>query len=172
MKTFDRMNKFEQNEAICSQAFIELLEKENSNVEPIFPANNYSPYDAYFEFVNNKGVLKHYFVELKQRNADYDSFILEQKKLEGMRKQALLDYEVTVDDCVFLYVNFTPEKTVTWNISNVDNEIKTEEGMFNKATSKNTYDKKVKSVYYLPVRDGQVSSYVLDREAIVNQLIN
>ena len=89
-----------------------------------------------------------------------------------MRKQALLDYEVTVDDCVFLYVNFTPEKTVTWNISNVDNEIKTEEGMFNKATSKNTYDKKVKSVYYLPVRDGQVSSYVLDREAIVNQLIN
>lgn len=168
MKSFNKLSKFEQNEMICSSGFMALLKKENIDVEVTYATNKYSPYDVYFKAVSEN---KHYFVELKQRGADYDSFILEHKKLEGMRRQALIDYDVDLDDCVFLYVNFTPSKTVVWNITNVDAEMKAEKGIFNKATSRNRNDKKTKSVYYLPTSAAKkVYDYVLDKRKIIQSI--
>ena len=163
-------NAFVLNEEICTQAFIDLLIHDDSDIKPIFATDNYSAYDAYFKQTNSKGVVKHYFVEIKHRKAHYDSFILEHKKLEGMRKQALKDYNVTLEECEFIYVNFTPKLTVSWNITRVDKEIEQEVGMFNKATSRSIYDKKPKSVYYLPVTSGRVSNYKLDRPRMIERL--
>tara|TARA_R110000851_G_C12727204_1_gene529229 strand:+ start:64 stop:576 length:513 start_codon:yes stop_codon:yes gene_type:complete len=165
-------NRFVLNEAIGAQAFKELLEHNGNTIDYEFATDQYSAYDVYIKKINAKGQLKHYFVELKHRNADYSSFILEHKKLQGMRKQAVKDLDVSLEDCVFIYINFAKTCTVSWNITNVDREITVKQGFFNKATSTNVTEKKEKDVYYLPVTSGSVSNYVLDRDKIIETLYN
>lgn len=158
------MNNFQKNEILGREAFEQLLKERNSNIELSFTEDCFSPYDAYFkQYSEKEKKMKHYFVELKIRNAIYDSYILERKKLINMRRAAVKDLNLNLEDCVFFYVNFTPVNTVLWNITKVDKFLAAEQGTFNKATAISHKEKKRKLVFYLPVNEGLVYDYIIKK---------
>ena len=152
-------NSAKQNEIRGRKAFSELLYNYSPEVKVNFTEDRWCNYDAYWTALNDNGVKKHYIVEIKIRNKNYDSYILEHKKVVGMRKEATKDLGVKLEDCVFLYVNFTPHWTYMWNITNVERTCDSTISRINKCTSKSRSNKVEKDVYFLPVTRAKEYNY-------------
>lgn len=156
---FDQMNNFQKLEAISTEAVRQLLP--DSNVQ--FTAE-FENYDAFIDKVIN-GERRIAWIETKVRNAEYDSYILEARKLHLlMQKRAKAEKELGAKINLF-YLNFTPKATYIWNLDKIRVPRSTAYASRYTAVSS---AKEEKYVYYLPVESAtKIFDYVLDKEEII-----
>lgn len=163
------INKFDEEEYFGRQGLNELKELYPNyfKYELHFTTDSYSTYDAYWVILDeNLSIKKRVIVEIKQRTEDYPEFILESKKYNALLKYRQ-DLFLTKDEMKILYINFTPSKTIIWDIDNVKIEIKTLKA--NKTTVDSRTNKINKGVIYLTTESGKVLPYILNRDNILKK---
>lgn len=160
---------FEKREYLGREALKEIQQQypELLKYQLHFNTEKYGEYDAYYLIINeNQQITKRVWLELKTRDQDYDEYILETKKLNSLIKKRKSLY-LNEDEVIFLYVNFTPTKTIIWNITNINPEGETLKA--NKATSNNRKDKIDKQVIYLKPEQGKQLKYVLNEQHLLTK---
>ena len=116
-------------------------------------------YDAilYLRDKVTMNIIYKFIIEIKYRDSDYDSMMLEKSKYKSLLKQQqeAIKYSSN-EDIAILYVNFTPSGTYIFNLSSdkINNFIKNNKNKVKEKLVKTTYiqnDKEInKDVYYLP----------------------
>jgi hypothetical protein len=133
-----------------------------------FNPERYGDYDAfYFIYDINGKFKKHCWIEIKVRNKTWPEYFLEKEKfdrLERLRNSLYLNKE----EVVYLYLNFCPEGTYCWNVSNIDDGI-WEERLMNKSTSNNRIDKELKKVKLLNTDRAKSFDYVLNEVQLLRE---
>lgn len=160
---------FEKKEWLGRQALKELqkIYPEYFKWDIHFTEGKYDDYDAYYFIVDeNQNIKKRVWVEIKIRDLEYDSYILEKKKLNQLIKKRDSMF-LTKDDVEFLYLNYTPSKTIIWNITNIKDEKKADRKMMNKATSISRDEKSNKEIYYLNQKEGKILNYILNEKHLL-----
>ena len=160
---------FERREYLGREALKE-LQLQHTNLfkyQLHFNNDKYGEYDAYYIIIDeNQQITKRVWIEIKIRDEDYDEYILETKKLNSLIKKRkslyLLENEVK-----FLYINFTPTKTIIWNVTDIDTEGKTLKA--NKATSDSRTNKINKQVIYLEPSTGRVLNYIINEQHLLTK---
>lgn len=152
-------NNFQKREYLGRQAVKELkqLHPDKFKYDLEETGDTFSPYDMYY-YTEDKKVL----LEVKIRDKDFDTFILEVKKLEALQKIKSESNE----EIVLLYLNFTPTKTIIWNITNIDSS-NSKTIIANKTTEISRNCKVEKEVIYLNPKDGYILDYVLDEDKLL-----
>ena len=133
----------------------------------------YESYDSYYIKFNHETMKqeKIYFIEIKCRTKDYDSegFTLETskyKKLETARENLYL----TKEEVNYLYINFTPTKTLIWNITNVkDYNLPIVYKDMNKTTVISKTDKKPKPQWLLPTSSAKILPFVMKENDVIQK---
>ena len=140
------------------------------NIE--FTPGRYDDYDAYYFIVDKDNKFKKYvWIEIKVRQTTYSEYFLEREKLKRMEAQRDRLY-INKDEVIFLYLNFCPEGTYCWNITNIDDG-KWEARFMNESTSKNTKDKENKWVKLLDPQFSKQFDYILnERQLLRNWKLN
>jgi len=156
---FDQMNNFQKLEAISTEAVRQLLP--DSNVQF---TDEFENYDAFIDKVVN-GQRRIAWIETKVRNAEYDDYILEARKLKLLKqKRAAAEKELGVKINLF-YLNFTPKATYIWNLDRI--KVPKSTAYAGRYTAVNSA-KEEKDVYYLPTKSAtRVYDYVLNKEEII-----
>lgn len=129
-----------------------------------FTSGQYDPYDAYFIIYDpiTQQLKKRVWIEIKWRDKSFDQYILETKKLKQLIKlRGSLYLDST--DVQFLYLNFTPDGTYMWDVTNYSPD-ESESLVANKETSKSRQNKIKKDVIYLP--EGKKFNYILNERDI------
>lgn len=167
------INKFEEEEFYGRQALLELqrLYPNYFKYEIHFSTDSYSTFDAYWIILDeNMSIKKRIIVEIKQRSEDYDEMILESKKYQALLKYRE-DLYLSKEEMSILYANFTPTKTIIWNLDEI--EVKIDTLKANKTTVDSKTRKVNKGVIYLTPESGIVLPYVLNKKKIImNNLID
>lgn len=159
-------NEFERREWFGREALKELkkLYPQTFKWELSFTTEPYYEYDAYYFQLDleTQSIKKRVWIEIKIRDCEYDDFILEKKKLNSLIKKRN-NLSLTGDDVIFLYINFTPERTIIWKL---DDELlnQTENLVANKATADSRSNKINKEVIYLNPKSGKVFDYILNEK--------
>lgn len=165
-------DEFEKREWLARQALKELQEiyPEYFKWEIHFTEGKYDDYDAYYFIldIEKQNIKKRVWIELKIRDTEYDTYILEKKKLNQLIKKRDSMF-LTKDDVEFIYINFTPTRTIIWNITNIKDEKQLERKVMNKATSISRDDKKNKEIYYLYPSEGKILNYVLNEKNLLRR---
>jgi hypothetical protein len=133
-----------------------------------FTTGKYDDYDAYWFIIDeNQSIKKRVWVEIKWRDRSFDDYILEVKKLNQLKKLRDSMF-LSKDDVTFIYINFTPNGTFMWDITNMEDSGETL--VANKATSDSRQNKINKKIIYLP--EGKRFDYVINETQIIrdNQL--
>jgi hypothetical protein len=159
---------YDKREFLGREALIELKNKYPKIFPfPIFFATDkFSPYDACFIKTDDHGtILQRVKIEIKIRDRVFPDYILEPRKLKSIRKNC--DY-LNDDEVTILYLNFTPENTIIWNITDMDSQDSTKL-MANKATSDSRTNKVNKDVIMLNPEDGIRLNYIIDPEKIIRE---
>ena len=132
-----------------------------------FTDGKYDPYDAHFYIINEKGeILKNVKIEIKIRDKSFPTYILEKKKLDSIRKRC--EVNLKDNEYVILYLNFTPDGTYLWNITNLNTD-NTSIINANKATSSSRTHKIDKEVIYLDPKTSKSLNYVLDTDKLLRR---
>lgn len=141
------MSEFIRREMMGRKALLNLQQENPDKLKwPLmFNPDPYGPYDAYY-FTDDKLV----WIEIKIRDKEYDTWLLEKSKLNNMINESV---RLGVKP-VFLYLNFTPNATYIWNITNIKLEDFTDKIMANKSTSISRTNKILKDIIYLNIYDG------------------
>lgn len=124
-------------------------------------------FDAhYFVYDEEKQMIKkRVWIEIKIRDKVYPDYIFEKKKWDGMEKYRK-DVYLDPNEVIYLYVNFTPEGTFIWNVSNMEGKkIHTEE--YNEATENSRTEKKTKKVWKMEKSEAKKLDYVLNERRIL-----
>ena len=137
-----------------------------------FTSGQYDDYDAFYFIYDNDGKFKKYvWIELKMRDKTFNEYILEKEKLDRINKHRERLY-IDKEQVVILYINFCPEGTYCWNISNIDDG-NWEKLLANKSTSNNRTDKEMKKVKYLKPSESKQFDYILnERQLLRNYKLN
>lgn len=163
---------FEKREWLARQALKELQDiyPEYFKWQIHFTEGKYDDYDAYYFIldIEKQNIKKRVWIELKIRDTEYDTYILEKKKLNQLIKKRD-DMFLTSDDVEFLYINYTPTRTIIWNITNIKDERQLERKVMNKATSISRDDKKNKEIYYLKPSEGKILNYILNEKTLLRR---
>jgi hypothetical protein len=168
------IDDYNKREWIGRQA-LKMLAQENPDFfkyQINYTENKFSCYDAYYFTLDNEthSIKKRVFIEIKVRHIDYPELILEKKKLvallENKEKLFLKD-----DECVLLYLCFTPTRTMIWNITDMDPK-DTKKLKCNKATSTSTTDKVNKDVIYLDNEKSKEFDFVYSEKKIMRNYMN
>ena len=137
-----------------------------------FTSGRYDDYDAfYFIYDKDNKFQKYVWIEIKVRQTTYPDYFLEREKYKRMEAQRDRLY-LNKDEVIFLYLNFCPEGTYCWNITNIDDG-KWEARFMNESTSKNTKDKENKWVKLLDPSFSKKFDYILnERQLLRNWKLN
>lgn len=159
------IDDYEKREWLGRQALKELQKLYPNtfkyNIE--FTTGKYDDYDAFFFIYDKDNKLSKYvWIEIKVRQATYTDYFLEKEKLDRMEAQRERLY-LKKDEVIFLYLNFCPEGTYCWNITNIEDG-KWEKREMNVSTSKNRTDKEMKSVKYLKPEESKRFDYILNEK--------
>jgi hypothetical protein len=161
---------FEKREYLGREALkeLQLQHPDLFKYQITFTTEKYSEYDAmYIILDDNQQITKRVWIELKIRDTDYDDgYILETKKLNSLIKKRKSLF-LNENEVVFLYINFTPTKTIIWNVTNLEIETKTLKA--NKATSDSRTNKINKSVLYLTQDTGRTLDYILNDKHLLTK---
>lgn len=157
---FDQLNRFQQSELIGRKALEEAFPNRNFQ----YTTGEYDTYDAFID-----GDFKISLFEIKIRNASYDDYILESKKLNALIREAKKLYEQGYITVNIYYVNFTPSGTYVWDLSKAVKNLKKGSAFAGKTTAEAS-SKVNKSVYYLPVNRAYKIDYIINKEEIVEKL--
>jgi hypothetical protein len=160
-------NKFDftTQEKVGRLALKELItanKRQNININ--FTYNRFAVYDAYWTFTDPLGKLINCIAEIKVRSRNYDSYIIEKKKIIGLHKKRdeLISQGKNV---VIYYFNFTPKKTLLWNVTDFDTTAAVTKKEFN-SLSKNRMQKVEKEVYHLRELTAKIVPYKIDIERL------
>lgn len=134
-----------------------------------FTQGEYDPYDAMFFIIdtNTQSIIKRVWIELKIRKTAYDTYLLETKKMNSLLKLRK-DMFFTEDEVTLLYINFTPNETIIYNLDKVKN-LPIEKKVMNKCTAISRTNKIEKNVIMLKPEDGKILNYILNEEKINNR---
>lgn len=162
-------NKFEEaskKERFAFNQFIKLYNLYQSDKYEIFitPDDGYDSYDVLIQEVDLESgiIIKRWIIEIKIRkeratHCGYEEgFILEKKKYNQLKKMKDIDSEKNE----ILYINFTTEETLVFNLSEIDIEF--ERKFMNKATMSSKKDKVNKLVSLLNHNDAKRYNYIFD----------
>lgn len=131
-------------------------------------SDRYSAFDSYFFIIDENGsIKKRVWIEMKIRDRSFSNYILEKKKVVRLieeREKSFLNKE----DVLFLYLNYTPDATYLWNITDIDID-NTSRMRMNRATSDSRTDKVDKNIILLEPSDAKALKYVLDPEGIIRK---
>ena len=166
---------YEKREWLGREALKELKEiyPEYFKYELRFTTEKYAYYDAFYFIidVDTQKLRKRVWIEIKIRDETYDDYVLELKKLNQLIKKRD-EMFLTEDDVIFLYLNYTPNETIIWNITKIKEEGEVKNKVMNKATSTSRKDKKDKKIYYLKPSDGKRLDYVLNEKQLLRKYDN
>jgi hypothetical protein len=131
--------------------------RQNININ--FTSNKFAVYDAYWTFINS-GKLTTCIAEIKVRSKNYDYYIIEKKKIIALHKKRdeLISQGKNV---VIYYFNFTPTRTLCWNVTNFDTTTSATKKEFN-SLSKKRIQKVEKEVYNLSGQTAKIVPYKID----------
>jgi hypothetical protein len=164
-------NNFQKDEYYARQGLLILQElyPNTFKYKIEFTQGEYDPYDGMFFIIdtNTQSIVKRVWIELKIRKTAYDSYLLETKKMNSLIKLRK-DMFFTEDEVTLLYINFTPEETIIYNLDKVKN-LPTEKKVMNKCTVISRTNKIEKSVIMLRKEDGKVLNYILNENQIDNR---
>jgi hypothetical protein len=128
-----------------------------------FTTGKYDDYDAFWFIIDeNQSIKRRVWVEIKWRDRSFDDYILEVKKLNQLKKLRNSMF-LSKDDVTFIYINFTPNGTFMWDITNMEDSGDTL--VANKATSDSRKNKINKKIIYLP--EGKRFDYVINETQII-----
>lgn len=130
---------------------------------------DYSSFDAYYFITNGDtmSIKKRVFVEIKIRDKVFPDYYLQKKKwddIDKYRRNVSLDK----DEVIYLYVNFTPEGTFIWNITDMSGK-ETEWREMNEYTESSRYEKVNKEVWGLEKEEAKFFDYTIDETRILNE---
>ena len=164
-------NRYEEEEFYGREALKELqrLYPFHFKYDLYFNTDEYGCYDCLFFILDEKtlNIKKRVLIEIKQRSEDYDEMILESKKYNSLLKYRE-NLGFNKDEMVLWYLNFTPTKTIIWDLDKIDAKIDVLKA--NKATVDSTTNKVNKSVIYLTPESGKVLPYRLNRKSIMRNI--
>lgn len=176
MKKFkNEENKFveaSKKERFAFKKFIELYNLYQTDNYEIFitPYDGYESYDVMIQKYNDGTIEKRWIIEIKIRDVKgshcgyEEGFILEKRKYNKLKEI----YDVDADRNEILYINFTSEETLVFNLTNT--RLKWETKMMNKATMKSNFDKVNKKVALLDHNDATRYNYIFDEQQYNNHL--
>jgi len=166
---------YEKREWLGREALKELQEiyPEYFKYDLRFTTEKYADYDAFYFIIDEdtQKLRKRVWIEIKIRDTNYDEYVLEYKKLNQLIKKRD-ELFLTEDDVIFLYLNYTPNETIIWNISKIKEEGEVKSKVMNKATSTSRKDKMNKKIYYLKPSDGKRLDYVLNEKHLLRKYDN
>jgi len=162
--------EYEKREELGRLALKELEQEHNIFKNPLlFCPDQYGAYDAYYFKIDNstQSITKRVWIEIKIRDRIFPNYILEKKKwnrLEQKRK----DLGLNKDEVTYLYLNFTPNSTYMWNITDFDKFI-IEKMAMNKATSESRTDKIDKDITLLEPKSAYTIDYIYNEHNIMKK---
>ena len=164
-------SEFQKNEEVARYALKEMNEKYklfNGDIQ--FTSDVYSAYDAFYFIIDDvtHNIKKRVYIELKIRNRVFDSYLLENKKMNSLLK-IRKDMYFTEDEATILYINFCPNETIIYNIDKVKN-LPTEKLIANKCTVNSKTDKIEKTVIMLKPTDGKQIEYIINENEIIKKM--
>ena len=141
------VNDYEKREWLGREALKDLQTLNNDffKYKLNFTTGQYDDYDAfYFIYDTDNKFKKYVWIEIKVRDKTFPDYVLEKEKLDRMIKQRERLY-LKKEEVVFLYINFCPEGTYCWNITDMDDD-KWDRMEMNKSTSNNRIEKENKLI--------------------------
>jgi hypothetical protein len=108
------------NEDIGRAALLDMFQKKGVDLDIKFTTNDWDSYDASWIYTNSCGQVRTAIVEIKIRYATYRDYILQPSKRQGMEDHAIRDGHHDMSTTSFFYINFCPEGSYLWDITNVD----------------------------------------------------
>lgn len=164
------INDFEKREWLGREALKELKKVFPSfwKYDIQFTEYQYEYYDAFFLVYdsNTHKLLKRVFIEIKIRDKEYDDYVLEKKKVGDIRKK-LTDILGSLNDTMILYINFCPNGTYLWDITNIEPNDCTEDMYMNKATSISRSNKVKKKCKLLKRNEAKTFDYIYNENQIM-----
>jgi len=161
-------NDYEKREWLGREALktLQSLNPDFFKYELKFTSGQYDDYDAfYFIYDSDNKFKKYVWIEIKVRDRTFPEYILEKEKLDRMTKQRDKLY-LKKEEVVFLYLNFCPEATYCWNITDMDDD-NWERMEMNKSTSNNRVDKENKLVKLLDTKRSKQFEYILNEKQLL-----
>ena len=132
------------------------------------PYDGYDCYDVLLYKIKDGIITNRMFIEIKIRDCIYDTYFLETKKLNSIKKLCESELYFTDDEYKILYLNFTPQGTFIWDCSVIEKEnIKVSKQMMNKATMSSRTKKVNKSKYDLPISLAKRWDYIWDEKQLI-----
>jgi len=159
-------NDFEKREWLGRQATKQLSIFKNYQL--VFEPDQFSCYDVSFHTycTYTQQIKMRYFIEIKIRDRIFPEYILEKKKVVSIHKK-MSDLGLKKDEYKILYLNFTPDQTLLWDITQLSGEDCTEIMMMNKATSTSRINKIDKLCKMMKPEDAKKYEYVLNETKII-----
>lgn len=109
----------ERERYALKQVIDRFTEDNNFTYEVKFnPPGNMNNYDLLILKYKDGKIVKRYLIESKIRFKEYDTYIIECKKIraiKGIIKELHIENEAEI-----IYINFTPTKTLYWNITEME----------------------------------------------------
>lgn len=162
-------NNFERFEWLGREALkeLKLLYPNTFKFEITYTEYKYETYDAFFIIYDKEThkLIKRVFIEIKYRQENYDTWMLEKKKVkqlkDKMKELSLFDGEFS-----HYYLVFTPKTTYMWDITNIQPEDCKDKLYANVATAISTSNKRNKFCKLLEIKEAKEFKYVLDEKRI------
>lgn len=158
---FEQMNRFQQLEAISTEAIKQLL----PNTDVHF-TDEFENYDCWVDVTTTSGEEIRVWMETKVRHTAYDTYILEDAKLKALQNKRIAEERKLGMKIRLFYVNFTPDGTYMWDLDRI--KVPKSTVYAGKCTAKAT-NRVEKITYYLPKSDAiKTYDYIIDKEKIIN----
>lgn len=119
--------------------------------------------------------IKWIMLEAKVRSEEFDNWFLELKKLNTLKRERRfkIEKEYVTLPIQIMYINFTPNKTVLWNLSRLEKDKKLGELVrreMNAVTVQSTTNKTKKQVYLLEEDMGIIFDFKYNAENHIEEL--
>jgi len=159
-------DEFEKREWLGRQATSQLSIFKKHKL--VFEPNQYSCYDASFHIydTDTHQIKMRYFIEIKTRDKIYPQYILEKKKVVNIHNK-MNQLGLQPGEYKILYLNFTPNQTLLWDITELSGEDCTDKMMMNKATSTSRKHKIDKLCKMMKPEDAKVYDYIINETKII-----
>lgn len=125
-------------------------------------------FDAYYFITDGESmsIKKRVFIEIKIRDSVYPDYYLQKKKWDNIEKYRKSVY-VGKEEVLYLYINFTPEGTFIWNITEMDPK-KLEWQEMNEYTETSRTEKVKKQVWRMEKSEAKKFDYIINERRILS----
>lgn len=164
---YNSMDAFAKAEVLNRLGLQQVLSEEAQKTT--YFTDEYCAYDAYKDVTEN-GLTIRYMLEMKVRNKVYPDYMIDEKKILGLRKEREKLKKEGYYDAVSVYVNYTPAGTFFWNIESCIR--KTQKVTTNAARYTAKESERIdKPSYMFKVSDADKSySYIINKDELLKRI--